>query len=232
MNPPSSLAALIRVLVVDSRAIVLRGLSEVISGGRPLTEAVGTASSYGQALELVERLRPEVVVMSLFDDLKDAFEAVSVMTRRFGARVQILRENPDTPVDKCIELGAVSAFPLDASGEVIVREIIRASHLAKDPTAVWLGALSRLPLQIRPGLEKQPKEQVPLSELTSRERDVVRAIMSNPSAKYITIGSMLGVGEHTVHNHLTSIYQKLNLTNRIELLVYVSKHQGGALEAH
>ncbi|MNM87303.1 Spore germination protein GerE [compost metagenome] len=57
-----------------------------------------------------------------------------------------------------------------------------------------------------------------------RERELVRAIVGDPSAKYLCIAGRLGISEHTVHNHLSSIYQKLNLTNRIDLLMYAVRH--------
>ncbi|MCY1424472.1 Bacterial regulatory protein, luxR family [compost metagenome] len=52
----------------------------------------------------------------------------------------------------------------------------------------------------------------------------MHAIVGDPTAKYICIAGRLGISEHTVHNHLSSIYQKLNLTNRIDLLMYAVKH--------
>ena len=63
-----------------------------------------------------------------------------------------------------------------------------------------------------------------VSRLTGRERELIRAIMDNPGAKYLVIGAQLGISEHTVHNHLSNIYQKLNLINRIDLLMYALKH--------
>ena len=66
-------------------------------------------------------------------------------------------------------------------------------------------------------LEKQ-------SRLTLRERELIRAIVGEPSAKYMSIAGSLGISEHTVHNHLSNIYQKLDLINRTDLLMYAIKH--------
>lgn len=67
-------------------------------------------------------------------------------------------------------------------------------------------------------------EQAKQARLTLRERELIRAIVDDPSAKYMGIAERLGISEHTVHNHLSNIYQKLDLINRIDLLMYAMKH--------
>ena len=59
-----------------------------------------------------------------------------------------------------------------------------------------------------------------VSRLTDRERELIDVIVAHPSAKYLAIADRMGISEHTVHNHLTHIYQKLNVVNRTELLLY------------
>jgi NarL family two-component system response regulator LiaR len=66
--------------------------------------------------------------------------------------------------------------------------------------------------------------QAKQARLTLREKELIRAIVGDPSAKYISIAGRLGISEHTVHNHLSNIYQKLDLINRIDLLMYALKH--------
>ena len=63
-----------------------------------------------------------------------------------------------------------------------------------------------------------------VSRLTDRERELIRVILDNPGAKYMIIGAQMGISEHTVHNHLSSIYHKLNLVNRTDLLFYAVRH--------
>ncbi|MNN75703.1 Spore germination protein GerE [compost metagenome] len=87
----------------------------------------------------------------------------------------------------------------------------------------WVGGLSgyaaagHVPLKCN-------VEQAKQARLTLRERELIRAIVGEPSAKYVSIAGRLGISEHTVHNHLSNIYQKLDLINRIDLLMYAQKH--------
>lgn len=67
-------------------------------------------------------------------------------------------------------------------------------------------------------------ERAKQARLTLRERELIRAIVDDPSAKYMCIAARLGISEHTVHNHLSNIYHKLDLINRIDLLMYALKH--------
>jgi len=62
------------------------------------------------------------------------------------------------------------------------------------------------------------------ARLTTRERELVAELVQDPSANYGKIAAKLRITEHTVRNHLTSIYSKLRVQNRLELFVYASKN--------
>ena len=107
--------------------------------------------------------------------------------------------------------------------ESIIRAIINVHHHDIGLDRAWAGGLSgyaatgHIPLKCN-------LEQMKQARLTLRERELIRAIVGDPSAKYMCIAGRLGISEHTVHNHLSNIYQKLNLINRIDLLMYALKH--------
>ena len=63
-----------------------------------------------------------------------------------------------------------------------------------------------------------------LQSLTSREHDVVRLLVSQPGADNKTLASILHIGEHTLRNHLSRIYDKLGVPNRVELFVLAQRH--------
>lgn len=71
---------------------------------------------------------------------------------------------------------------------------------------------------------RRRKPDGPLDSLTARERDVLQVLLANPGAKYFTIAAHLGISEHTVHNYLSSIYQKLQVVNRNDLLAYAVRN--------
>jgi two-component system nitrate/nitrite response regulator NarL len=68
-------------------------------------------------------------------------------------------------------------------------------------------------------------EEAKLASLTQKERQVIRALMEDSGARNKTLASRLFVTEHTFRNHLTAIYQKLGVANRLELYIYAIKHQ-------
>lgn len=127
------------------------------------------------------------------------------------------------PVAQAIEAGARGIVLAEDPTESIVRAIIKVHHHDAGLDRAWSGGLSGYAatrhIPVRCNLE-----QAKQARLTLRERELIRAIVGDPSAKYMSIAEHLGISEHTVHNHLSNIYQKLNLINRIDLLMYALKH--------
>jgi len=215
----------IRVFAADSRPLVLRGLAELINTRKPLMELIGAASNYARTVELAGRLNPEVVLFSFFQDAMDGMDVLTKLIHG-GAKVLLLKGRDESaPIGRALELGARGVVLTEDSAESIVQAIIRISHVTNENGKAWIGGLASYTAATRSTARPHGAEQVKLSRLTTRELELIRAIMEHPAAKYLTIGAMLGITEHTVHNHLTSIYQKLDLVNRIELLVYAVKHQ-------
>jgi len=67
-------------------------------------------------------------------------------------------------------------------------------------------------------------ERVKISSLTEREREIVGIAATQAGANAKAIAEMLFISEHTLRNHLTSIYDKLQVANRLELFAYAHKH--------
>jgi two-component system nitrate/nitrite response regulator NarL len=80
--------------------------------------------------------------------------------------------------------------------------------------------------------DKAPRQADPdaarIASLTRRERDIVTALVNSAGAKQFAVAQDLGMSEHTLRNHLTTIYSKLGVHGRLELHVYASAHGLGA----
>jgi two-component system, NarL family, response regulator LiaR len=211
----------IRVVLADSRPLVLGALAELIDRQRPRMEAIGSASSYSRALYLAEREQPDVILLSVFQDTLDALGTVASVLRVCSARVLVLKGMHDpVPVARLLRVGAAGVVIAEEPAESIVNAVAQVHELRDGqplPTAHWAVPMGTG----RPSL-RTPAEGV--SRLTGRERELIRAIVDNPGAKYLVIGAQLGISEHTVHNHLSSIYHKLNLVNRTDLLFYAVRN--------
>jgi DNA-binding CsgD family transcriptional regulator len=71
-----------------------------------------------------------------------------------------------------------------------------------------------------------------LETLTEREYDVVRTLVTQPGADNKRLARNLHIGEHTLRNHLSRIYDKLGVPNRVELYLFAQRHGGPGPGAH
>ncbi|MFS2095254.1 LuxR C-terminal-related transcriptional regulator [Pseudomonas sp. Pseusp11] len=214
----------ISVMLIDCRPLVLMGLQDLINARKPQMEVSGQATTYTKALDLADQLRPDVIFFSFFPDALNPLAVVAGLAHSAEMKVLVLKSLYETvPVAQAIEAGARGVVLAEDPTESIIRAIIQVHHRDIGLDRAWVGGLSdyaatgHIPLKCN-------SEQAKQARLTLRERELIRAIVGDPSAKYMCIAGRLGISEHTVHNHLSNIYQKLNLVNRIDLLIYAQKH--------
>jgi NarL family two-component system response regulator LiaR len=214
----------IRVMLVDSRPVVLQGLNALINAKKPRMEVIGNADRYAHALDIADRTHPDVVLLSFFPDALDPAEVIAGLSRHNGTNVLVLKSLYDNvPVAKAIAAGARGIVLTEDPAGSIIHAIVRVRDRTVGLDRAWTGGLSNMANHERPHIVAD-SEQEKLARLTPRERELIRTIASHPSDKYMTIAQRLGISEHTVHNHLSSVYHKLGLINRIDLLVYALKH--------
>ncbi|WP_053185214.1 response regulator transcription factor [Pseudomonas thivervalensis] len=214
----------IRVMLIDCRPLVLRGLHDLINARKPQMEVSGQASTYTHALDLADQLRPNVIFFSFFPDALNPLEVVAGLTRSAEMRVLVLKGLYEAvPVAQAIEAGARGVVLAEDPTESIIQAIVKVHHRDIGLDRAWAGGLSGY-ASIGHATTQCNLEQAKQARLTLREKELIRAIVGDPSAKYISIAGRLGISEHTVHNHLSNIYQKLDLINRIDLLMYALKH--------
>lgn len=106
----------------------------------------------------------------------------------------------------------------------LLKTIERVHHgevwLDRTATSRILGALAQ-----RSEPTAQRPEKLLIDSLTRRERQTVQVLADNASATGKQLAALLNISEHTLRNHLTSIYQKLGLGNRVELYAFAHRHQ-------
>jgi len=215
-------ASPIRVLPADSRPVPLRGLVQLIERQRPQMELVGQAASYAHALYLAESHQPDVVLLSLCQDPLDALEAVSALKRLCRGKVLLLKSKNDLlPMSRLLRMGA-AGVAIEEAGDAIVKAIHQVHQLPGPDQKHWFSRILTAGVRASGPVHRGSADA--LSRLTSRERELIKVMVANPGAKYFAIGAQLGISEHTVHNHLTNIYQKLNLVTRSDLLVYAVRN--------
>ncbi|HEX7865368.1 MAG TPA: response regulator transcription factor [Variovorax sp.] len=222
----------IGVLLVDDHQTMLWGLSRLIDGEQPRMRVVGTACCCEDAVATSDDLSPDVIVLDL--DL-DGHSAIDILPRLLSndvSRVVVLTaEREQRTLDLAVLSGARGVMRKDAPAQQVLEAIERVynGELCVDPQT-----MGRVFSELT-SAKKTPKadpEAGRLASLTQKEREIVRVVVAGSGASNKALAAKLFVTEHTLRNHLTSIYQKLGVTNRLELYVYAVKHQLDRAPAH
>ena len=218
MTPSGS----IRVLVVDDNRIVLWGLERLIDAEKPRMEVVGTATTFGEAIEFADKLRPDVIVLAINQAHDGGFHVIPELVARAKA-VMVLTGLRDLAVhQRAMLAGARGIVHKEQAPDIMLKAIERV-HQGE----VWLdrATTGRIFLELsRTGNGWRgisPRKEN--GRLTARERELIGELAANLGANYRTIAGKLQISERTVRNHLTHIYRKLGVQNRGELLAYASK---------
>ena len=225
--PGPDVPAPIRVLIIDDHPTLLWGLEKLISGEAPRMQVVGTARNGAEALTALARETPDIVLLDLDLDGQSGLELLPALLSQSITRVLILTgERSQTVLDQAVQKGARGILRKDAPAEQVLKAIEK-THAGE----LWLdrGTLGR----VFSGLLEPAKAQkldpdlTRQAGLTARERVIIRMVVDGQGASNRELALRLCISEHTLRNHLTSIYHKLELGNRLELYVYAVRHQLG-----
>ncbi|HEV2610988.1 MAG TPA: response regulator transcription factor [Noviherbaspirillum sp.] len=215
----------IRVLLVDDHQTMLWGLQKLVEGESPKMEVVGTARSCDEAVTKAGQLVPDVILLDLDMGGTSSLDILPALLSNSVSRVLVLTgEREREKHDKAVLHGARGVLMKDASADQLLKAIEK-THQGE----LWLdhGSLSRVFSEMLGA--KTPKKPDPEAErkasLTARERNIIRAIVADSSATNKVIAQGLFISEHTLRNHLTSIYHKLDVINRLELYLYAVNHK-------
>lgn len=207
----------IRILIVDDHRLLRAGLKTLL-GTDPNLEVVGEASTGDDALQVVEELNPDVVLLDMVMPGMDGLETTRRMIKKsVGVRVLIMTMHEDSElVKECIRCGA--------AGYIVKRAA--ESELIDAIYAVWRGMIYIHPSMmfslISPPQGKLHAAASEMEPLSAREMEVLRLIARGYTNRQI--GSALSISIRTVETHRSNVMEKLNLHSRVELVRYASEH--------
>jgi two-component system nitrate/nitrite response regulator NarL len=216
----------IRVLLVNDLPIVAWGLERLIESQQPRLELAGTATSQDEALRLLGAAPADVIVV----DLDGGYGAHGIADLRDASRAKVLAltASPDIRLRDSAVLAGASGILGKIEPVAVLLKAIEKIHAGE----LWIdrAATGRIFVELarRKAAENADPEQRKIALLTRREGRVVAEIARDASAIGRDIAQRLHISEHTLRNHLTSIYAKLGLGNRLELYAYANRH--GMLE--
>jgi DNA-binding NarL/FixJ family response regulator len=209
----------VRILLVEEEALVRAALQALVASWVGF-HVVAEASTKDEAVQQLRRTEPHVIVLSVGGteetDLKVVRDLAAISGRaklialvgecnrdfrlqivRYGARGVVLRSKPASELQKAIE----------------------RIHQTDE---IWLdrAALASLITQSKPGMPLDTSGRSELfSRLTEREREIVTLVTQGLKNK--DVGQRLFISETTVRHHLTTIFNKLNISSRFELIAYM-----------
>jgi DNA-binding NarL/FixJ family response regulator len=213
----------IRVLVADDQSMVRAGFRMLLSREEDI-EVVAEASNGLEAVEKAARFHPTVVLMDIRMPELDGLEATRRILAADGvARILILTTfDLDEYVYEALRAGASGFVLKDDPPEQLIAAIrtVAAGDALLSPSVTKrvIREFTRIPRAM------PPKE---LDELTTREQEVLGLIAGGLSNT--EIGQELFISDTTVKTHVTHILQKLDLRDRVQLVVFA--YQTGLLEA-
>jgi DNA-binding NarL/FixJ family response regulator len=212
----------IRVLVADDQSMIRAGFRRLLADELDI-EVVAEAENGTEAVDKTARFAPAVVLMDIRMPQLDGIEATRrILAASPDARILILTTfDLDEYVYEALQAGASGFVLKDDPPEQLIAAIrtVAAGDALLSPaiTKRVIRQFGRLP---RP---TPPKE---LDELTAREREIFRLIANGLSNA--EIGQELHISETTVKTHVTHVFQKLNVRDRVQAVVLA--YQTGVVE--
>lgn len=219
----------IRIVLIDDHRSLLWGLERLIESQREKMCIVGKATNCCGGIAIVEDTKPDVVLLDIDLGGENGIDAVPELLRRGAVRVLILTGLRDPAMhDKAMLAGARGVIGKDENPDYILKAIEKVYGgevwLDRESTGRVFAQLAR-----RRTDEVDPEDQK-IALLTPRERDIIREIVADAGATTKAIADKLHISDRTLRNYLTSIYDKLAVANRLELLMYASKRGLGKAE--
>lgn len=200
----------IRVALVDDHAVLRAGLAQLLAG-EPDIEVVGSASDGSEAVELVRRTHPHVVLMDLQMPGMDGVAATRQVVAEGGTDVIVLTSYSDADrIVAALDAGAVGYLLKDAEPEDVI-EGVRAVSRGESPihpraARQLLGARSATPSEV---------------DLTPREIQVLTLVRQGLANKQIA--RRLGITERTVKAHLTSAFSRIGVSDRTQAALWAER---------
>jgi len=207
----------ISILVVDDHAVVRAGLRTLIQSD-PSLRIAGEAAGGLEAISLVEKLCPDVVVLDLsMPDMDGILVTKELHAKYPDMRILILTVHEDEAMLREAIRSGASGYILKHAAEQELIEAIRrilGGEMYVDP--------KMLPSLFgdEQSLSLGPKDLI--EPLTPREVDVLKLIVDGYTNRQI--GQKLGISMRTVEGHRANLYDKLGLHSRVELVRYAKQH--------
>ncbi len=200
----------IRLILADDHVLVRKGIRQFLEEAGNI-EILGEAGNGAEALQLIEKLQPDVAVLDVRMPQMSGVEAARIIKSRFPAvKVLILTAYDDDPHIFTLLQTGVDGYLLKTADP---DELIRAVETVYRGDSVLSPEITHTVMrQMAKGKPGQAPDQ--LETLTDRELEVLRLAAQGLTNK--AIGAALSISHRTVQGHLENIFSKLHVASRTE----------------
>jgi len=219
-GPPPATA--IRLLLVDDDQLAVWGLEKLVESAGGAIAVAGKTDNAGDALRLARQIRPDVVLLGLGLG-SPALSVIPKLVKLRPVRVVAMADLADEQVSDRAVLGGARGLLHRADPVETIIKAIRKVHAGE----LWLDrATSGRIFGLLTQKDDTPADpdSTKISTLTRRELNIVVTLARVGSARHRAVAELLGMSEHTLRNHLSKIYGKLDLTGHFELYLYAKRH--------
>lgn len=210
---------LIRIFLVTSHCLLLAGLAAAIASRPERFTLVGSAASPEEAGATLVSAAAHVIVLDVDDRRGQMPVLIEEINARCCTRIVLLTSQEDsTLLGRAVALGARGVIGRRATSEVFLRalEKVHGGQLWLNGATAGRQGTGKVYLHA----DADDPFSAPLASLTDTERRILAAVVQHGGEPAKIIAVKLSIGESTLRNHLTSIYQKLDVPNRNGLLTY------------
>ncbi len=212
---------IIRIMLVEDHEVVRAGLRLLLEN-HPGLQIVGEASNCSSALDIAARTHPDIILLDLDLGTESGLDILPTLVSTLpNTRVVILTGLHDVNDHRrAISLGAVGLVHKEQAPAVLFRAIEKVYA-----GEVWLERMmlaSVLNELVLTKTKPASSDEIRNASLTEREREVVALI--GEGLKNKQIGQRMSISETTVRHHLTSIFSKLGVESRLEMVIFAHRY--------
>ena len=212
----------IRIILADDQKLFVESLKSVIESRSENIEVVGIAYNGQEAIELVKKLHPHIALLDVRMSVMNGVEATGIICKKYPDTqvVMLTTYDDDVFVHDALSKGAVGYLLKETQPSNLIMSLLavkEGSVLISPTIAQKLVKQLDNPIQ-QSSLVNQTSW---LDDLTKREKEVLLLLAQGYSNK--AIAEKLFIEEQTVRNHVSMIYSKIGIHDRIEVMLLVSK---------
>ena len=209
----------VTIMIIDDHVVIRSGLRMLIEHDQQML-VVAQAGNRAEALERAATSRPDVIILDLLLGDEDGLTFLPELCQASpNSRVLVLTgvQNPD-PHRRAIRRGAMGIVLKEHAADQLLKAIKKVHEGEVWIERSMMGSMIQefnKPALVDPEVSK-------IESLTHREREVIALI--GEGLKNKQVGERLFISETTVTHHLSSVFSKLEVSDRLELIIYAFRH--------